>query len=329
METQVCTHETSVNGVPELIQLIPHGSHHTDKGSFTLDEAGLREVMDVFNGRKNQMAIDYEHQSLTGAEAPAAGWIERLVDRGVQGLWAEVRWTERAREYLRGREYRYLSPVFLKEAASGRVMRLLGAGLTNRPAIDGMEPVVNSEGFPPGKNKEVEKMKKLLVALGLDVEATEGQAIEAVNTLKSEAEASVAKDVLDALELEEGSTHSEVLGTVMAFKRGHELAGELKGQVEELSRKLQHSEADDLVAAAMREGKLTPAQEGWAREFAGRDPEGFATFAAKAPSVVPFGQMEAVRSSGAMAETAGLDQMQRIVNSLTGVSDELFRKHNN
>ncbi len=337
METNVCTYETSVEGVPESIQLIPHGSHETDKGSFTLDAEGLRLVMEAFTGRKNQMAIDYEHQSLTGAEAPAAGWIVSLKDMGEKGLWAEVNWTERARRYLCGREYRFLSPVFLKEASSGRVVRLLGAGLTNHPAIDGMVPVVNSEGFPPPdhklnhkpKTKEEEQMEVFYKALGLGADATASQAVEAVEALKAENvsahERSASKEVLEAMGLGERASASEVLGTAMALRRGHEMAAELAGQVREMGEKLRFTEAQDLVAQAMREGKITPAQEGWARDFAEGDQEGFLTFAAKAPVVLPFG--EVVSSAG--IKSASLDEMQRKVNSLVGVSEEIFRKHNN
>ena len=55
-----------------------------------------------------------------------------------------MQWTDRAKEYLRNREYRYLSPVVLVRKNDGRAVQLLGAALTNLPAIDGMAPVVNS-----------------------------------------------------------------------------------------------------------------------------------------------------------------------------------------
>ncbi len=332
METQVCSHRTEVDGQPGLIQLIPHGSHNTDKGYFTLDAEGIQMVMEAFSAKDNQMAIDYEHQSLTGAEAPAAGWISRLVDKGSRGLWAQVSWTERAKRYLCNREYRYLSPVFLKEASSGRVVRLLGAGLTNRPAIDGMVPVVNAEGFPPAKKKEEKGMEVLFKVLGLAADATESEAVDAVEALKAqkaEMDAALArpasKEVLEAMGLEQEAEASEVLGTAHAMKRALEMADVLAGQVRELGEKLRTTEAGELVAHAMRQGKVTPAQEDWAREFAEGDPEGFLTFVAKAPAVIPFGQAASAEGK----KTVLLDETQRMVNSLVGVPDELFRKHNN
>ena len=88
-------------------------------------------------------------------------------------------------------------------------------------------------------------------------------------------------------------------------------------------------EAEGLVAGAMKEGKLTPAQAPWARDFAASDPEGFEAFVAKAPVVLPLheGAAAALPSSG-RASVAVLDEVQREVNRAMGISDELFAKHN-
>ena len=129
--------------VPAEIQVIPFGRTETVKGVFVLDEEGARQVVAEFEARENDMVIYYEHKTLTGDEAPAAGWIKKLVNKGSEGIWAVVEWTARAKQYLEAREYRYLSPVFLFEDGTGRVVRLFNAGLTNIPAIDGMVPVVN------------------------------------------------------------------------------------------------------------------------------------------------------------------------------------------
>jgi phage I-like protein len=312
-------------GPPSQIQLIPYGRHITDKGSFNLDAPAIEAVLSSFKKRKNQMAIDYEHQSLGSEEAPAAGWIKRLLNKGRDGLWAEVDWTERAKRYLRGREYRYLSPVFLKELDSGNVVRLLGAGLTNRPAIDGMVPVVNTEGSPLKTNKEEELMEELLKVLGLDPGSTENDVLEAVTRLKQEAATeNISADVLEAIGLDESAGRSEALGTIAAMRHGYDLAEELTSKVQELGLKLKNTQAESLVTTAMREGKVTPAQRPWALDFAGRDPEGFLTFAAKAPAAISIGVMEKI----AFKHSSAVDETQERVNRLTGVSRELFKKHN-
>ncbi len=137
--------ELNGNDVPEEVQLLPAGEvRPKGKMQFLMDEEGMQLMLAAFNKSDTDLVIDYEHQSLSGSEAPAAGWIKGLIDKGAEGLWAKVQWTDRAKEYLRKREYRYISPVVLVRKKDGRAVELLGAALTNLPAIDGMAPVVNS-----------------------------------------------------------------------------------------------------------------------------------------------------------------------------------------
>jgi phage I-like protein len=313
---------------PSEVQLIPYGKHCTGKGNFVLDEGSAASIIADFDSRKNDMVLDYEHQTLTGSEAPAAGWIRRLINRGSDGIWAVVQWTPRAIEYLRNREYRYISPVFLKRASDGKVMRLINAALTNQPAIDGMVPVVNKQ-LNAEENRKEERMEKLFELLGLQSNATEEQAMEAVMSLK-ESTALREKEhaeVLKALGLKEGASLSEATGTIEAFKQGHEGAGELGKKILELEEKLRDKEASELVSTAMKAGKVTPAQKEWASAYAGRDPEGFRTFIAKAPVVVPVGP-EFARVMEPHGKTVGApDGIQLAVNKAMGIDAETFKKH--
>ncbi|MBP7936741.1 MAG: hypothetical protein KA354_19025, partial [Phycisphaerae bacterium] len=52
-------------------------------------------------------------------------------------------WTVGGREKLAAKEYRYLSPVVMVRKADRRVVALHSAALTNKPAIAGMQPIVN------------------------------------------------------------------------------------------------------------------------------------------------------------------------------------------
>jgi hypothetical protein len=137
-----------IPGIASEIQVIPYGSYTTEEGTFLHDEVSADFVMKAFDAHKNDLVIDYEHQTLSGKEAPAAGWITRLINRGKAGIWAAVMWTEKAKLYIGNREYRYLSPVFLKRGSDNRVVKLVNAGLTNQPAIDGMVPLINKKTMP-------------------------------------------------------------------------------------------------------------------------------------------------------------------------------------
>jgi phage I-like protein len=318
---------------PSEVQLIPFGKHSTGKGDFVLDQESAAAIIGDFDSRRNDMVLDYEHQTLMGSEAPAAGWIKRLINRGRDGIWAVVQWTPRAIEYLKNREYRYISPVFLKRASDGKVMRLINAALTNQPAIDGMVPVVNKwlkvEDPEAEEKRKEERMEKLFELLGLKTDATEEQAMETVTSMKEGAALREKEhaELLKALGLKDGASVSEATGTIEAFKQGHEGAGELGRRVLELEEKLRDKEASELVSTAMKAGKVTPAQKEWAAAYAGRDPEGFRVFVAKAPVVVPVSS-----EFGGITEPHGRtggapDGIQFAVNKAMGIDAETFKKH--
>jgi phage I-like protein len=347
MSPEVLRLESAIDGMPGEVQIIPFGHHETEKGPFVLDEEGMAAVVKDFNARVNDMVIDYEHQSLTGGEAPAAGWIRRLyaVLPGDQreaprpaGIWASVEWTERARQYLRNREYRYLSPVFLKKLSDGRVVRLLSAALTNQPAIDGMAPVVNRGGSSVVggalrithnriDGKEV-VMKKLLKLLGLPDTATEADAVEKVESLKEEVSAlrSNVNEVFGLLGLKGSEALSEVTGTVMAMKQAAMQVEDLRDKLTAVEAALRRKGAEEVVAEAMNNGKVTPAQRDWALEYALRDPEGFRVFAAKAARVIHTGEVAGGKVPDDISHGAA-GEVQRQVNRALGISEETFNRY--
>ena len=65
-----------------------------------------------------------------------------------QSLFAEAELTQRARQYVRAGEYRYFSPVFAFNTATGHVQRILMGALTNHPAISGMQPLALAGAHP-------------------------------------------------------------------------------------------------------------------------------------------------------------------------------------
>ena len=323
----------NLNGVvPEEIQVIPYGVKiNTPKGPFTCDEESAAAVIADFEAHKNQMVIDYEHQTLQGTEAPAAGWITKLIDKGNEGIWAVVNWTDRAKQYLINKEYKYVSPVVAQRKLDLKIVRLINVALTNQPNIDGMVPLVNKSGhfFQQNNKKEEPKMKDLLKLLGLAEIATEADAIVAINKLMEAATKNgtvimANKGVLTALGLAETATEAEVTGTIMAMKQSHDQVGALAQTVKDLKDKLSLKDATEVVAMAMKEGKITPAQKPWADEYAKNDLEGFKVFVAKAPVVVVMGKVvnEDKHVDGA------LDDTQIEINKMMGVDQETFKKYN-
>ena len=94
--------------------------------------------------------VDWDHASLDlDKPTEAAGWIMALEQRP-DGLWGQVRWSDRGAEAVRGGRYRFMSPVWRQEdcLALGekkvRPLRLFNCALTNDPNIKGMLPLANS-----------------------------------------------------------------------------------------------------------------------------------------------------------------------------------------
>ena len=186
--------------VPRRVLIAPWGEVNSAVGSFVVDAEGAAAVIASFVEHGTDIPIDYEHQTLGGAyasptgQAPAAGWIKSLravtpeeavvdAERPAAGLWAEVEWTPAAAEQLRGRQYRYLSPVALVRREDRRITELHSAALTNKPAIIGMRPVINSTSVGHAAHAESHAdLRGLRDALGMDESASDDVVLVAAAT---------------------------------------------------------------------------------------------------------------------------------------------------
>ncbi len=135
-----------VTNAPEIITVLPLGHVISDKGEFDVDGESFQAMNAQIAKRGVDLVIDYEHQTLKGGQAPAAGWVKELIlkDGHIQ---ARVEWTPGATKYLKNKEYRYLSPVITVRKSDSKAMGLHSLALTNTPAIEGMTPLVNSRSF--------------------------------------------------------------------------------------------------------------------------------------------------------------------------------------
>jgi len=355
--------ESNGTAVPTEFQLLPFGQVQI-KGSenpLIVDEDGMRSASQAFADRGLDMVIDYEHQTLgktkdadfssPNGQAPAAGWIRALEPRGREGLWAKVEWTEKAREYLARREYRYFSPVLLMSKSTGRLLSIENVGLTNAPRLNAIKPIVaknsnvgDSEmdflklvakqlGMPEtatleqvlakvaDMQKEGSEFLKLSAKeCGLSEASTADQVIASIRTIPARADE--AKEIRGALDLKEESSKSEVIASIHALRQRPDAT--VVQEIASLKARIAERDRDDLVAAALKEGKITPAQKEWAEKYALADAEGFRLFVAKAPQVVP------IDGSKIIGDKAGqsLDDAQLQINKMLGISEDTWKKHN-
>lgn len=162
MSELIVARQIDVGGAPARILVSPWGRVETTKGAYILDEQAAHDVIAAFQAQGVTLVIDREHHTMGGQYASpdglalAAGWIKSLEAVPPRyggdpraGLFACVEWTDRARQWLINKEYRYLSPVMARCETDDRAMRLHSAGLTNRPATVGARPLVASDTRGP------------------------------------------------------------------------------------------------------------------------------------------------------------------------------------
>ncbi len=81
MTENLACQETPI--LPAWIRVLPLGQVELvdDREPFKVDEQALMAMVAAFQSRGVDLVIDYEHQSLQGERAPAAGWIKGLEAR--------------------------------------------------------------------------------------------------------------------------------------------------------------------------------------------------------------------------------------------------------
>lgn len=323
-----------MQGVPTVIKLLPMGLVKSQKGNFIVDEESFQAIKETFQRRALDIVIDYEHQTLEDIQAPAGGWIKELSlqDDAIVG---KVEWTPKAEEYLKNKEYRYLSPVVLVRKSDQKAVVLHSVALTNTPAIDGMYPIINSldiSEYEEGGTKM--DLKKLAELLGLSADATEEEVMQKLQGLQAnsteekkeeEAEEEIVanKTITDLLGVASNAKTEDVAAAIMALKNpsGYVPISEFKALKERLDKK----DSDELVTKALKDGKISAAQKAWADEYALKDPKGFQKFVEKAPQVVPVGEIDF--TDGKQRGAQKQDEVSMTVCKMLGISDDDLQKY--
>ena len=94
--------------------------------------------------------------------------------------------------------------------------------------------------------------------------------------------------ILSMLGLKADARTEDVAAAIMALRAG---APDTQAELLALKQRMQERDADEAVGMALKAGKITAAQTGWAKSYALKDMEGFKGFVDKAPVVVPLGKL--------------------------------------
>lgn len=326
-----------IAGAPTEFQILPEGRIEIEgEPPCYCNEEAAKNVIAAFKARGNDMVIDYEHQTLTDAQAPAAGWIKDLKWKGKDGLWAVAEWTAKAKAYLENREYRYFSPVMFLRAKDRMAHVLINIALTNTPKMNNLRPIVaklqlcDKTTINEKEAIMIEKLKKLL---GLAADAAEDKIAEAVEltvnklkVLESAAPVLACKEVLDALGAKADAGKEDLVRIVASLKAPGDVAVQLSQEVAALKMKITAMEQTDLVTLALKEGKTSPEElEKWGKNLAATNPDQFKLIVLSRPagSVIPVDGLVIAKDS-----PAGIfDETTMTIAKMMGNTAEDIKKY--
>ena len=268
---------------PDLVHLLPMGQiKGRDGRRWTLEDA--KAVVSASMSEGVDLVIDYEHQvddpkRRTTGPVPAAGWLRDLMVKP-DGIWGRVVWTQKARNMIEAREYRYLSPV-ITHYRDGRIVRLKGASLVHRPNLE-LTALSSQEDTMSDTPSD---LGRIATALNLSGEADADQIIEAINTLSDPQEPDPAKYI-----------PVEAVKDILSDRRT-------------LQSELSESKIDSMVNDAMQNGYISPGMRDWAVSLCSRDPDAFEDFISSTPPAFAHLSREivpSVKPSGQVAAKGGL-----------------------
>lgn len=266
---------------------------------WTLDATYGHELATALNQNPQDTVIDYEHQSLhaktNGKPAPAAGWIRAGSFEYVEGAGLtsnSVSWTPEASEQIKDGRYKYKSPLVLY-TPDGRLAGLHSVAITNTPALlnlDQIDAAALSSSAALYQHQEEPTMKKtialLAAALGLAVDAGDEAFAAALSAGMDQIKQQTNLDLMKPeVTLADLSTKLSELNPDPSKFAPLSAVTALQDQVAKLTAASAAAPVEAQIQAALSDGRLLPAMEGWARDYATKDAAGFSAYLDKAPKV--------------------------------------------
>lgn len=294
------------------IPLAKLGKWFKGKQQFSVTKADMAAMVANFRKRKNgEVPLDYDHGMVyaagSGQPVPAAGWLKEIEDGpdadGV--LYGSVEFTDKAREMVKAKEYKYISPVIVWGARDKVTGEQQGAtvqsvALTNAPLMDEMPALAMSEGWVADDGatetrREKEPMVKKVVL-----------ADRAAGTVRL-----VAEDGTESVLSVEGLQPEPKVARLSEVKRGSDGRFDFTSlpqgkDVLIASDVLLGMQAQGELDAAVKAGKITPAQRPLYEKMALGDLAGFKTLVASMKPQVELAEL----GLGGGAE--GLTDLQQV-----------------
>ena len=301
---------------PEWVELIPAGVRveGRDGRNWLNDQP---DAVIAATADRLPLPIDWEHatevRAPKGEEAPAAAWIEEVQVRDGGAIWGRATWTPRGQDQVVNREYRFLSPGFDFDRTTGRIVRLVHAGLTNTPNF--VLTALNREERPDitrEKETPLDLATRLREALGLAAEATDDAIVAAVTT---------ARAVNRPVDLTVYAPRAEL---ETATNRANAVTAERDALLQEKT----DGEIESAISGALDAGKIVPASADHYRALC-RTEGGltqFNTLVATLPVIAGAADSRALNKVETATGKSALTDEERAVCRATGRSEDDFAK---
>ncbi len=259
---------------PEWLHLLPAAEFTGADGRGPYAKPDMAALIAQFDKDGRRLPVDENHSiDLAGKQghpSPARGWIVELQARE-DGLWGRVEWTGEGEKIVAGKEYGFLSPVFLHgQTKPYKVAKMLRVALTNDPNLSQLTSLHSKED-----DTMLEELRK---ALGLPETADEAAVLAAVKAAHAartanaalmarvaEAAGVAADTAPDALVTavqskgKSATTDAENVGLKDQLIALQSQVSQLTTQLTSVSTHNAQEKAEAVIAAAIEGGKIVPA----------------------------------------------------------------------
>lgn len=318
--------------VPDEIQIMPLGKWEVRDMEFTGKEA--KEIINNFNALSYEPVVDCEHMSLWRGDYSSCGWVKELTNKGADGLWATIEWTDYGREQLLTKNKRYVSPVIFFNAQDHRTAdnigaKLISVALTATPFLEELDAVVNSSQFSNKNNEDnMEFLTQLRKALGMDEKSDQAAVLTKVTELLKPQTDPDMDAVLQALRVQYGlGDDAAAKDIVQAMSQPQQnvstpgTEGEQNSELEALKKENAKLQQDKFIASGMTAGKIVDGnKEKWEKLYA-MNQQLAEVQLDMAPVVVPNSSISGnLNNNGGGAPV--LDDNQKALNKQLGLTAE-------
>ena len=182
-----------------------------------LTEESRKAIVEDVNNEGREILVDKQHNSMKqGLERDdsACGWLKALSFKN-GSIFGKCFWTKLGRQLIDSRILRFISPVFHLNK-EGIPTKLVNVALVNQPALNDINPVINSQPTEIKEESITNMTKEELKALIEEILAEKAKE-EVIRDVKEEAiEAAVEKapgvvDVIDACGKEDDKIKNEAV----------------------------------------------------------------------------------------------------------------------